>query len=413
MKRSLYVATGQTEDLTGIAQRVANISVSAIKQMPVLAGKVEGALSLGQGIPSFNTPLFIREAVREALLDNDAIGKYSLQPGVPELKVEIAKRLQRTKGIDAVDPDAELVVTCGAMEGLAATISAIVERGDEVILLSPSYSSHVEQVLFAEGVPVFVPLVEEAGWALDCDAVRAAITPRTKAIVVCSPGNPTGSVFPESQLRELGAIALEHDLFVLADEAYDFLVYDQTPYFSLTSIAELRPKLIATYSFSKMFCMTGWRVGYLYASRSIVSQVLKVHDAFAICAPTISQYAALAGLRQTNGVDGEGDKAIAEITNALSRRRDSMCQLLDRMPGLFSYQKPQGAYYVFPSIVPEGIDSVNLALRLLHEARVITIPGGGFGPSGEGHIRLSFGADDAVITEAMQRIELWNEQQRF
>jgi aminotransferase len=265
MDRSLYIYDGQSEDTTGVAARVANISVSAIKQMPVLASRVEGCISLGQGIPSFDTPAFIREAVREALLDDRAIGRYSLQPGVPELKVAIAERLQRTKSIAHVDPETELVVTCGAMEGLAAAIATLVERGDEVIILSPSYSSHIEQVLFAEGTPVFVGLDEDAGWALDVEAVEAAITDRTKAIIVCSPANPTGTVFGEAELRRLAALAIEKGIFVIADEAYDFLTFGGMAHFSLTSIPELRPRLVATYSFSKMFCMTGWRVGYLYA----------------------------------------------------------------------------------------------------------------------------------------------------
>jgi aminotransferase len=254
---------------------------------------------------------------------------------------------------------------------------------------------------------VFVPLLEQGGWKLDTEHLGAAVTPKTKAIILCSPANPTGAVFSENELRSVAQIAIDNNLYVIADEAYDFLTYDSVDYFSLASIPELKNHLIATYSFSKMFCMTGWRVGYLYSSKKIVDQVLKVHDAFAICAPTISQYAALAGLHETNGKDGQGDRAIAEVVDALSQRRDLMCERLDRLPGLFSYQIPRGAYYVFPSIVPEGLSSTDLALRLLYEAKVITIPGNGFGPTGEGHLRFSFGGTDEAISEAMDRIENW------
>lgn len=413
MNRSLYLATGEQEDLSGISKRVASITVSAIKQMPMLASKVDGCVSLGQGIPSFSTPEFIREAVGDALMNDSAIGKYSLQPGMPELKAEIAKRLERTKEIDHVDPDDELVVTCGAIEGLAAAISTIVERGDEVIVMSPSYSSHIEQVLFAEGTPVFVPLIEHYAWGLDIDRIRDAITDRTKAIILCNPANPTGSVFTEEALREVARIALEHNLYIITDEAYDFLVYDNGEHFSLASISELRSNLIATYSFSKMFCMTGWRVGYLYASKKIVDQVLKVHDAFAVCAPTISQYAALAGLKATNGIDGKGDQFIAQAVGALEHRRDLICKRLDRLPHLFAYQKPKGAYFVFPSIVSTGSNSMEFALRLLYEAKVITIPGNGFGPTGEGHLRLSFGGTDDLIADAMDRLENWSLENNF
>jgi aminotransferase len=410
-ERSVYKIIGGEEDLSGIAKRVAQITVSAIKQMPVLASKVEGCISLGQGIPSFATPPFIREAVIEALRQNDAIGKYSLQPGLPALKEAVARRFQQTKGMP-LNPEREVFISCGAMESIAAGIATIIERGDEVLIPSPNYSSHIEQVLFAEGIPVFVPLLEEAGWKLDIEGFRKAITKKTKAIVVCNPMNPTGAVFSEKELRALAEIALERDLFVVADEAYDFLVYDNHPHFSLASIAELKKNLIACYSFSKMYCMTGWRVGYMVASDRIVDQVLKVHDAFAICAPTISQYAALAALKATNGRDGEGDKFIRELVSALASRREITCSRLNRLSQVFSYEKPKGAYYVFPRIRLSGLSSVDLSLKLLYEAKVITVPGSGFGPTGEGHIRISFGAGEKELEKAFDRIEEWGIQYR-
>jgi aminotransferase len=407
--RSVYRRVGKEEDTRGIARRVAQISVSAIKQMPVLASKVEGCISLGQGIPSFATPAFIRESVIESLRQDDAIGKYSLQPGLPALKAEIAKHLGRTKGA-TVDPETEIFVSCGAMEAIAAAIATVIERGDEVLLPSPNYSSHIEQILFAEGIPVFVPLLETEGWKLDIDGFKMAVTPKTKAILLCNPMNPTGAVFAQEELKALAQIALEKNLFVIADEAYDFLVYDRLPHFSLASVPELKDILIACYSFSKMFCMTGWRVGYMLASSRIIDQVLKVHDAFAICAPTISQYAALAALRATNGKDGEGDRFIRHLVGALASRRETTCQRLDRLSQVFSYQRPKGAYYVFPKVVLEGVSDMDLALRLLYEARVITVPGSGFGPTGEGHIRLSFGAIEEHLNQAFDRIDDWARQ---
>ncbi|MCU0596847.1 MAG: pyridoxal phosphate-dependent aminotransferase [Desulfobacterota bacterium] len=409
VERSVYKIVGGEEDLEGIAKRVARITVSAIKQMPVLASRVEGCISLGQGIPSFATPSFIREAVIEALRQNDAIGKYSLQPGLPALKEAVARRFQQTKGM-AINPEKEVFISCGAMESIAAGISTIVERGDEVLIPSPNYSSHIEQVLFAEGIPVFVPLLEERGWKLDIEGFRKAITKKTKAIVVCNPMNPTGAVFSEGELRALAEIALERNLFVVADEAYDFLVYDHQPHFSLASIPELKSNLIACYSFSKMYCMTGWRVGYMVASGRLVDQVLKVHDAFAICAPTISQYAALAALQATNGKDGEGDRFIRELVSALASRKEITCSRLNRLSHLFSYEEPKGAYYVFPRIGLPGLSSVDLSLKLLYEAKVITVPGSGFGPTGEGHIRISFGADEKDLEKAFDRIEEWGIQ---
>jgi aminotransferase len=408
-ERSVYQMVGQEENTKGIARRVAQISVSAIKQMPVLAAKVEGCISLGQGIPSFPTPSFITERVIEALRHKDWIGKYSLQPGLPALKQAVAGRLGQTKGI-GVDPETELFISCGAMEALAAGLATVIERGDEVLLPSPNYASHIEQILFAEGVPVFVPLVEEQGWKLDIRGFEKAVTRKTKAILICHPMNPTGAVFSQDDLRALAEIAIERSLFVIADEAYDFLVYDDLPRFSLSSIPELKNNLMACYSFSKAYCMTGWRVGYMYAPARLIDQVLKVHDAFAICAPTISQVAALAALQATNGKDGEGDRFIRHVVETLDSRRKVTCERLDRLSHLFGYQQPRGAYYVFPKILLDGMGSVDLALRLLYEAKVITVPGNGFGPTGEGHIRLSFGATEREIREAFDRIESWAER---
>lgn len=406
MDRSVYSSVGKKEDTTGIARRVAQISVSAIKQMPVLASKLEGCISLGQGIPSFGTPSFIRESIIAALKDDDLIGKYSLQPGIPELKREIAGYLRRDRGIN-VDPESELFVSCGAMEALAAVISTVVERDDEVLIPSPNYSSHIEQILFAEGKPVFVPLIEEEGWRLDIGGFRKAMSRKTKAILLCNPMNPTGAVFPEGDLKALAEMALERNFFIISDEAYDFLLYDGLPHFSLASIPELKEQLITCKSFSKMYCMTGWRVGYMVAAGRIVDQVLKVHDAFAICAPTISQYGALAALKATNGKDGEGDRFIQKLVEALHARRDLICDRLDGLSHLFSYQRPKGAYYVFPRISLDNENDMELALRLLYEAKVITVPGSGFGPTGAGHIRLSFGAPENEIHKAFDRIDEW------
>jgi aminotransferase len=406
VERSVYKSVGDKEDLRGISRRVAQISVSAIKQMPVLARKVMGAISLGQGIPSFNTPPFITKAVIDPLEHNERVGKYSLQPGLPELKLEIARYLGWRKGITA-DPEREIFVSCGAMEALAAGIAAVIDRGDEVLIPTPNYASHIEQVLFAEGIPVFVPLIEEQGWRLDIEGFRKAITKKTKAIILCNPMNPTGAVFPEEDIRAVAQLALDKNLFVVADEAYDFLVYDDLQHASLASIHELKSRLLAAFSFSKMYCMTGWRVGFMYSSPKIIDQALKVHDAFAICAPTISQYGALAALRATNGKDGEGDRFIDKLVRTLDERRRLTCRRLNRLTPLFSYQRPKGAYYVFPRIESAGMSSMDLALRLLYEAKVITIPGNGFGPSGEGHIRLSFGGTDEEINNAFDRIEEW------
>lgn len=407
--RSVFDTSASPEDLKGISKRVASITISAIKQMPLLAAKVPGCVSLGQGIPSFPTPRFIRDAVIEALATEDDICRYSLQPGMLPLRSEIARYLSVAHGARALDPEREIFVSCGGMEALAAAVATVVDRDDEVLIPSPTYASHIEQILFAEGKPVFVPLDEQHGWRIDREAFRRAITPRTKAILICNPSNPTGAVFSASDIRALADLAIEHDLFLIADETYDFLTYDGVPFSSCSALPDIADRLIAVYSFSKMFCMTGWRVGYMAAPARIIAQTLKVHDAFAICAPTVSQYAALAALREFKG-DGTGkaDQAVAGVRDALESRRNLCMKRLAALSEFFQLTSPQGAYYLFPKFtLPDTPSSVSLALRLLYDAGVITVPGSAFGPTGEQHIRFSFGGTEAVINEAFDRIEQW------
>jgi aminotransferase len=397
-QRSALVASGKVYRTHGISRRVAQITISAIKEMPLIASKVGGCVSLGQGIPSFPTPPHIVEAVYRKMREDPDAGKYTLGPGMPELRELVAAKLSSQIG-RPVAPDREICITVGAMEALSAAVLTVVERGDEVILPSPNYASHIEQVLLAEGVPVFVPL-HEADWQLDVEGLRAAITPRTKAIILCNPHNPTGANFAESDLRRVADLAVANDLFIICDETYDFLVYDGHVPFSLTVLPELAERVIATFSFSKKYAMTGWRVGYVYAAESILDQIMKIHDAVAICAPSLSQYAALAALQGPQ-------ECVAEISAALQRRRDLVCDRLDRLADFFDYVKPQGAYYLMARYRVPEVDSMTFALRLLHEARVITIPGAAFGPTGENHVRISFGGAESEINEAFDRIGGW------
>lgn len=383
-------------------RRVNAIEVSAIKQMPLFARAVPDAVSLGQGIPSVPTPEYIREYVIEALKSDERIGKYSLQPGMPQLNKAIALAVEARAG-RPVDENREVFTAAGAMEALFAAIVSLIDTGDEVMLFDPSYASHIEQVVFAGGTPVYVPLREEDGWALCVDDLRRSITPRTKAIIVCNPGNPTGKVFSEKELEAIVSVCVEHNLWVISDETYDFLVYSNTPYVSLTRFEQIRDRTIACYSFSKQFSMTGWRVGYMYAPESVINQVLKVHDAVMIAAPTVSQYAALAAL--TIPAPKDGRESLREI---LKRRRDLTCERLRRLSELFSFVEPQGAYYILARYLKTSLPSREMALKILHEAHVITIPGRAFGPGGEGHIRLSYGATEEEINVAFDRIERWN-----
>ena len=378
------------------AKKVKDIEVSLIRYMPVLASKVPEAVSLGQGIPSFELPEYIREKLIEALQSQKNINKYSLEPGMPILKEEVAKYLERTKGVK-IDPEKEICITKGAIGGLFCTISTIVERGDEVILLTPAYEPHIEQLKFAEGKPIFVPLIEKESWKPDIEAIESAITQKTKAIIICDPSNPTGSIFEKEGLEKIAELARKNDLFIITDETYDFLIYENKKHLSLLSLPEIRDRVIACFSFSKKYAMTGFRVGYVIAPEKILNEILKVHDESTICAPTPSQYAAFYAL---TGPQDYVEKFKEEFT----KRRELICQRLDRLPDLFEYQKPMGAYYVFPK-VKLAIKSLEFSKKLLYEAGVVTIPGIAFGPSGEEHARLSFAGEEKEINEAFDRIE--------
>jgi len=384
-----------------LSKRVGQIKISATKEMPMIAAAVGGCVSLGQGIPSFATPPHVAEAVGRALRDDPAAGKYSLQPGMPALRRAAAELLRAEKGLPA-DPEREVAITVGGMEALLCAMLTLVGPGDEVIIPEPYYPSHVEQILMAEGTPVFAPL-RRADWSLDPDAVAAAVTPRTKAIVVSSPHNPTGAVWAKRDLLRLAELAIRRDLFVICDDTYDALAYDGPDgagAFSLASVPELRDRLIGVFSFSKRFALTGWRVGFLWAREELLGHMLKIHDAAAICAPSVSQIAALASL--------EGPQDVyAGFKAALHRRRDLICARLEAMGGRFSHVRPHGAFYVMAKAEFPVADSRTLAVRLIHEARVITVPGGAFGPGGEGHLRLSFGGTEAEIDAACERMAAW------
>ncbi len=379
-----------------VSDRVAKIGKSAIHEMTRLSRDVEDVAFLSWAKPTSGTPEHINagaiEAIREGLC-----GGYSGNAGLPELRQEICRKLKRDNRIDA-DPS-EILVTVGAIEGLSAAVMALIDPGDEVILPSPTYSTHVRQVVIASGKPVFAATIEDDGFVLDIDAIRAAITPKTRAILYCSPSNPTGTTFSEKQIRELAGVALEHDLAVITDEAYEYFTFDGHEHFSIGSIPEMRGRVISCYTFTKTYAMTGWRIGYLHADEELIPQITKAHIPLAICAPVVSQYAALAALKGPQ-------ECVGKFREHYRSMRDLMCERLDRLPGVFQYAKPSGSYLMFPRILlDEGRDSAAFCKKLLREARVSTTPGSAFGPTGEGHLRLSFCVTAEEIDKAFDRME--------
>lgn len=383
--------------LRRLSRRVRNISPSATKEMALVAAKIGGCVSLGQGVPSFGTPTHIVDAVTKALREDPSSGQYSLQTGMPVLRRCIARYMLKEKNV-VIDPESEICVTVGGMEALLATVMTVVDEGDEVILPSPTYASYIEQIQLAGGIPVFVPLTGE--WGLDMEAISRAITHKTGALMLCNPGNPTGTVFSDAEIIALCELAVAHNFVIISDEAYDYMVYDGGMPLNPLSVAAFRNNVISISSLSKKYALTGWRVGWVAAAGMWMEQIMKVHDATAICSPTPSQFAALAAL--------EGDQhCVAAMCEELTKRRALCCARLDTLHRYFSYVPPKGAFYVMAKYLFNGVSSREVATRLLQEAKVITIPGGAFGLGGEGHLRISFGGELSVINEAFDRIEQW------
>src|SRR3989344_4053261 len=403
--RSSLEAAGLKQRTANISERVKKIVVSPIKEMRILAEKVPGAISFGQGMPYVDTSPEIKEKLVAALKTKD-ISKYSTSPGLPELRQKLAERVMKKRGLQGILPE-NILVTVGAMEGLGAAVMTLINPGDEVIVVTPGFSSHIEQILLAGGKPVFVPLIEEKGWALDVDAFKKAITKKTKAILLCNPSNPTGTVYSKEDLQEIEHLVVKHDIILILDEPYDFLLYDNAEFYSPASNPALKNNLIACFSFSKEFAMTGYRIGYVYADSGIINQMMKVHDAFCICAARISQEAALAALSIS-------DEFTKDLVKKLDYNRRLVMKWLDKMPELFEYQVPKGAYYIFPRYKTsnpklKSMNSFNFCLKLLYEAKVETVPGAAFGPAGENHIRMSFGAKPEELEEGMKRLKKWGD----
>ena len=377
--------------------RTAQLKLSPIKEMELAAGRIPDVVSLAQGIPSFDTPEPIKAFVQQKIAEG-ACAKYSLTPGLPQLRELIAESLLH-EGMH-YDPDSEIIVSCGSIEALAASLLALTQPGDEVILASPSYASYQEVVRLAGCIPRFAALDEEHNFAFDPDAFEACVSARTRLILYCNPNNPTGTVFSEAQTRALIALAERHNLFLLIDEAYKDFVYTSEPYFSPAQVSAVRHRVVRVFTFSKAYGMTGWRVGYLHTAAPYAREILKVHDALVTCAPVVSQYAAIAALEY-------GADHIAQFRRAFKERRDRTLEHLDRLSHVFDYQKPEGSYFVFPRVkdtVRWAHDSRRLTREVLEQAKVALVPGLAFGPSGEAHVRINCGREPADIERAFARL---------
>lgn len=378
-------------------QRATNVPNSGIGYMMRYASKYEDVISLGQGTPLFPTPAFIYNYLHQRSLTDTTIGQYASNKIETELKTLIVKKMQQIYGFKPALE--EIYLTVGGIGALFATMMVLLEQGDEVVYFDPSYPLHLSQIHLCQAKPIFVSYQEEKGWTLDLEKLEKSITKRTKAIILTNPNNPTGTVLTQSEVEQLAEIVLKYDLLLILDEAYEFLTYE-TPFFSPLRIAKLRSHTILCKSFSKEFAMTGWRIGYAYAPKEIISAINNLHTYFSISPATPSMIAMIAALS-----DNRGERATNEFKKKFEESRQAICERLDNLPRLFSYHKPDGAYYVFPKLLGFKVNAFNFAKKLVDEARVISIPGSTMGPSGKGHLRMSFAADAKVIHTAFDRID--------
>lgn len=374
------------------------MELSPIKAIELAAARTEGAVSLAQGIPSFNTPEIIRNYVIEQIKAG-ACDKYSLTSGLPELREELAANL-KNYGLN-YDPDSEIIVTAGSIEGITASILSSTNPGDEVIIPSPSYASYAGAIRLARCQPRFVSLDEDKNFDFDVEKIAAAINQKTSAILICNPNNPTGTVYSKESLIRLLELSHKHNLTLITDEVYDQFYYIDHPHLSPAQLPGGRERVIRVCSFSKSYAMTGWRVGFVHGAKEKVSSILKYHDAMVTCAPVVSQYAAIAALRF-------GAEHVQSFRNEFMRRRDFVLNKLDGLSSFLDYQTPKAAYFVFPRIkdsVPDARDSVKFAYDLLARGKLAVVPGKAFGPSGEGHIRISYGREWKDLEEGMERLK--------
>ena len=382
-----------------LAKKVVEIEPSGIRKFFDVVNEMKDAISLGVGEPDFDTPWRIREEGIYSLEKGRTF--YTSNSGLKELKEEICNYIQRKTSV-VYDPKSEVVVTVGGSEGIDIAMRAMLDPGDEVLIPQPSYVSYLPCAVLAGGVPVVIPLQNRNEFKLTREELEAAITPRTKILVLPFPNNPPGSIMTREDLEPIAEVVKEHDLFVISDEIYSELSY-QGEHVSIAEFPGLRERTIMINGFSKGFAMTGWRLGYACGPAEIIEQMIKIHQFAIMCAPTNSQYAAIEGLRNCQ-------PEVDEMREAYNQRRRFLMHEFRRI-GLKCFE-PYGAFYVFPDVSEFGMTSEEFATRFLEEERVAVVPGTAFGASGEGFIRISYAYSLEDLKVALGRLERFIERLR-
>ena len=375
-----------------LSKTIKTIEPSGIRKFFDLVSEMDDAISLGVGEPDFDTPWHIRDEGIYSLEKGRTF--YTSNAGLKDLKIEIAKYLDRRFDLH-YDYNKEIFVTVGGSEAIDLTMRAMLDPGDEVLIPQPSYVSYVPCCVLANGTPVIIELKAENEFRLTAEELEAAITPKTKLLVMPFPNNPTGAVMERADLEAVAEVVKKHDLYVLSDEIYCELTYLEN-HVSIASLPRMKERTIVVNGFSKSHAMTGWRLGYACGPAPILKQMLKIHQFAIMCAPTTSQYAAIEALRN-------GDEDVAMMREQYDARRRYLMQRFKEM-GLDCFE-PFGAFYVFPCIKEFGMTSDEFANRLLQTKKVAVVPGTAFGRSGEGFLRISYAYSLEDLKVALERVE--------
>ena len=374
-----------------LSKKIETIQPSGIRKFFDIVSEMEDVISLGVGEPDFDTPWHIRDEGIYTLEKGRTF--YTSNSGLKELRVAIAEYLRRRFDV-SYDPLHEILVTVGGSEGIDVALRAMLDPGDEVLIPEPCYVSYVPCVILADGVPVTIELKEENQFRLTKEELLAAITDKTKILVMPFPNNPTGGVMRREDLEEIAQVCIEKDIYVLSDEIYSELTYG-ADHVSIASLPGMKERTLLINGFSKSYAMTGWRLGYICGPQVIVEQMTKIHQFAIMCAPTNSQYAAVEALRH-------GDEDVAQMRTAYDQRRRYLMHAFKEM-GLSCFE-PFGAFYVFPCIKEFGMTSDEFATRLLEEEHVAVVPGSAFGACGEGFVRISYAYSLENLKTAMERL---------
>ena len=382
-----------------LSEKVKALKPSGIRKFFDIVNEIPGAISLGVGEPDFETPYHIREAGIQALQAGKTF--YTSNSGLMELRKAVSDFTKRRTGL-TYDPASEIMLTVGGSEAIDVALRTIINPGDEVIYIQPSYVSYLPCILLADGVPVPIELKAENRFRLTREELEAAITPKSKALILSFPNNPTGAIMEREDLEAIVDVIKEHHLLVISDEIYSELTYGKE-HVSIASLPGMKEYSIVINGFSKGFAMTGWRLGYALGNKEILKQMIKIHQYAIMCAPTVSQYAAIEAMYN-------GDQDVIYMRESYNQRRRFLYHELQRL-GLPCFL-PEGAFYMFPDIREFGMTSEEFALDLLKEEKVAVVPGSAFGDCGEGFIRISYAYSIEELKEALLRIERYLNKKR-